>query len=150
MSTGVLSDCHSQWFKFSLVLSLFLFQYSLPSQFSKFRYLGLSYAKWIMGSLPNFRWWYSKRFADRQSLRCLMLCTESRVANPSGVDPDPDPTFKKRPDPAVKKEPDPDPTWFRLNQINPICFFLNKSNYNLFVIGIIDHSRVGVSWAGSR
>mgnify|MGYP001440664373 CR=1 FL=1 len=39
---------------------------------------------------------------------------ESRVADPGGVVPDPDPTSKKTPnpglDPAFKKKPGPDPT----------------------------------------
>ena len=38
--------------------------------------------------------------------------SQVRVVDADGVDPDPDPAFKKKsdPDPALKKKSDPDPT----------------------------------------
>ena len=40
----------------------------------------------------------------------------SRVAYPSGDDPDPDSTLKKNPDPTDKKNTDPDPYFDKKNR----------------------------------
>ena len=58
---------------------------------------------------PTKRATLSKLYSQRE-----MLFAETFVTDPSGGDPDPDLTFKKKPNPdpgpAVNKKPDPDPT----------------------------------------
>ena len=50
------------------------------------------------------------------------------VADPAGLDPDPEPTFKKEPGSTLKKKPAPDPTLKIGSGSNLFLFFNMKVN----------------------
>ena len=56
------------------------------------------------------------------------FCLSSIVPDPGRIDPDPEPTFKKKPGSTLKKKPAPDPTLKIGSGSNLFLFFDMKVN----------------------